>query len=182
MRRRLLAGAVVAAWCAAAGADAPMQSAAATQKTGAEATAELKDREGQTIGRARLVDTPGGVLITVNLERAPAGERAFHIHQVGRCDPPTFESAGPHLNPTGAQHGFMQAKGPHAGDLPNLHVPKDGRLTVEVLARGVTLQAGSNSLLDSDGSALVIHAKPDDYRTDPAGAAGDRIACGVIQK
>ncbi len=190
MGYRLIASAAVAVWCTAVGADAGRQvttppaqkPATSTQKPTVGATAELKDREGQTIGQAKLTETPNGVLISLNLERAPAGERAFHIHQVGRCDPPTFESAGGHLNPTGAQHGFLQEKGPHAGDLPNVHVPKDGRLTVEKLARGVTLQAGKSSLLDADGSALVMHAKPDDYRTDPAGAAGDRIACGVIQK
>jgi Cu-Zn family superoxide dismutase len=193
MGYRLITIAAVAVWCTALGADTgrqattppaqkPAAGATTTQKPGAGATAELKDREGQTIGQAKLTETPHGVLISLNLDRAPAGERAFHIHQVGRCDPPTFESAGGHLNPTGAQHGFLQAKGPHAGDMPNVHVPKDGRLTVETLARGVTLQGGKNSLLDADGSALVMHAKPDDYRTDPAGAAGDRIACGLIQK
>jgi superoxide dismutase, Cu-Zn family len=181
MSQRLIASAAIVMWCATLGADAPMQGTAQTQKA-AEATAELRDREGQPIGRATLSETPNGVLIRLNLERAPAGERAFHIHQVGRCDPPGFESAGGHLNPTGAPHGFLQEKGPHAGDLPNVHVPKDGRLNVEMLARGVTLHAGKNSLFDEDGSSLVLHAKPDDYRTDPAGAAGDRIACGVIQK
>lgn len=178
MSKKRIAMAAVAAVCTAFG--AAVGTARAQQAAGA--TAELKDREGQTIGRATLTETPHGVLISLNLERAPAGERAFHIHQVGRCDPPAFESAGSHLNPTGTQHGFLQEKGPHAGDLPNVHVPKDGRLDVEMLARGVTLQAGKNSLLDADGSSLVMHAKPDDYRTDPAGAAGDRIACGVIQK
>lgn len=148
---------------------------------GATATAELKDREGKTVGRARLSDAPHGVLLHVTLEGAPAGEHGFHIHQVGRCDPPAFESAGPHLNPSGAQHGLQNPKGAHAGDLPNIHVPKDGRLTFEVLARGTSLQ-GQNSMLDNDGAALMMHAKPDDYRSDPAGQAGDRIACGVIQK
>ena len=153
-----------------------------TAAGGAKATAELKNREGKTVGRVQLTDTAQGVLLRVNLEGAPAGERAFHIHQVGRCEPPAFESAGPHLNPTGAQHGYMNPKGAHAGDLPNVHVPQDGRLTTEIIARGVTLQGGANSLLDGDGAAIVMHAKPDDYSTDPSGQAGDRIACGVIQK
>jgi superoxide dismutase, Cu-Zn family len=148
----------------------------------AGATADLKNREGQTIGRARLTDTPNGVLITVTLERAPAGEHAFHIHDTGRCDAPAFESAGGHFNPTQARHGFLDAKGPHRGDLPNIHVPSSGQLAFEYVADGVTLSAGTASLLDQDGSALVMHAKPDDYRTDPAGAAGDRVGCAVIQK
>jgi Cu-Zn family superoxide dismutase len=148
----------------------------------AGATAELKNREGQTIGRARLAETPNGVLISVNLDRAPAGEHAFHIHETGRCEAPAFESAGGHVNPTQASHGFLDAKGPHLGDLPNIHVPSNGQLAFEYVADGLTLSAGGKSLLDQDGSALVMHAKPDDYRTDPAGAAGDRVACAVIQK
>ena len=148
----------------------------------AGATAELKNREGQTIGRAQLTDTPHGVLIRVNLDKAPAGEHAFHIHDVGQCNPPTFESAGGHFNPTKLQHGFMDAKGPHLGDLPNIHVPSSGQLSFEYLANGVTLTAGPRSLMDENGAALVMHAKPDDYRTDPSGAAGDRIACGIVQK
>lgn len=150
--------------------------------TKAEAAADLKNPEGQSVGRARLTDTPNGVLVSVNLDRAPAGEHAFHIHAVGRCDPPTFESAGGHFNPAKNQHGFLSSKGPHAGDLPNIHVPDGGRLAFEFVADGVTLREGARSLLDSDGAALVMHAKPDDYETDPAGAAGDRIACGVIQR
>jgi superoxide dismutase, Cu-Zn family len=146
------------------------------------ATAELKNSDGQVIGRARLAETPQGVLLTLNVERAPAGEHAFHVHEFGKCDPPTFESAGDHHNPSKAQHGFLDPKGAHAGDLPNIHVPSSGQLSLEYLVHGVTLKAGANSLLDQDGSALVLHAKPDDYRTDPSGAAGDRLACGVIQQ
>jgi superoxide dismutase, Cu-Zn family len=151
-------------------------------RQGAGAGAELKDRDGQVIGRAQLADTPNGVLLRVSLDRAPEGEHAFHIHETGQCQAPGFESAGGHFNPSKAQHGFHDAKGPHAGDLPNIHVPQGGRLTFEHVLHDVSLSAGNNSLLDQNGSALVMHAKPDDYRTDPAGAAGDRLACGVIQK
>lgn len=146
------------------------------------ATAELKNREGQTIGRARLTATPNGVLVRVNLDKASAGEHAFHIHQTGKCEAPAFTSAGGHFNPGNKAHGFMDAKGPHAGDLPNIHVGTGGSLAFEYLAHGVTLGSDAKGLLDADGAAIVIHAKPDDYRTDPAGAAGDRIACGVVQK
>ena len=144
------------------------------------ANAQIKDTTGKAIGDADLVQTRGGVLIKLRLKGAPAGERAFHIHAVGKCEAP-FESAGPHFNPDNHKHGMMAGQG-HAGDLPNLHVPQSGELSVEILAAAVTLDKGKpNSLFDNDGSALVIHAKADDYKSDPAGNAGDRIACGVIQ-
>ena len=98
---------------------------------------------------------------------------------VGKCEPPDFKSAGPHFNPDDTKHGLMNAEGPHAGDMPNLHVPDSGKLTVEVLNEMVTLDA-EPALLDDDGSAIVVHAVADDYQTDPAGNAGDRIACGVV--
>jgi Cu-Zn family superoxide dismutase len=121
------------------------------------------------------------VLLRVSISGLPPGEHAFHIHETGRCEPP-FDSAGGHFNPAGKKHGLLAPEGKHAGDLPNLHVPADGALKLEVLATEVMLAAGSaNSLLDSDGAALVVHRDADDYRTDPAGAAGPRIACGVIE-
>jgi superoxide dismutase, Cu-Zn family len=144
------------------------------------ANAQIKDASGKAIGDADLMQTQGGVLIKLRLKGAPAGERAFHIHAVGKCEAP-FESAGPHFNPGGHKHGVLSGPG-HAGDLPNLHVPQSGELSIEVLAAAVTLERGKpNSLFDNDGSTLVIHAKADDYKSDPSGDAGGRIACGVIQ-
>lgn len=151
------------------------------QKT-ATARAELRDAKGQSIGQVQLTETPNGVLIHGKLTNAPAGVHAFHIHQTGKCDPPSFDSAGGHFNPAKAMHGVHSEKGPHAGDLPNLHIPKDGVLEFEVLAAGVTLGAGPNSLFDEDGSALILHQGADDYRTDPTGNAGGRYACGVIER
>jgi superoxide dismutase, Cu-Zn family len=148
----------------------------------ATARADIKDAKGQSIGRAELTDTPHGVLVKVTLDKAPAGEHAFHIHTTGKCDAPTFETAGGHFNPSGAEHGFMAAKGPHAGDLPNIHVPASGALSFEFVAAGATLGAGANSLFDADGAAIVMHAKPDDYKSQPSGAAGDRVACGIVTK
>jgi Cu-Zn family superoxide dismutase len=118
-------------------------------------------------------------LITLELTAAPPGTHGFHIHTVGKCEPPEFESAGGHFNPDKAKHGYLNNDGPHAGDMPNVHVPDSGKLTVEVLNPLVTLGAES-ALLDEDGSSLMLHADPDDYQTDPAGHAGGRIACGVI--
>lgn len=144
-----------------------------------KASAVLKDANGKEVGRATLTPTPSGVLVSLDLTAVPAGEHAFHIHAVGKCEPPDFKSAGPHFNPDNTKHGLMNQEGPHAGDMPNLHVPADGKLQVEVLNPTVSL-SGESALLDADGSALVIHAGADDYKTDPAGNAGGRIACGVI--
>jgi superoxide dismutase, Cu-Zn family len=144
-----------------------------------QASAVLKDAQGTEVGKATLTTTPSGVLISLDLTALPAGDHAFHIHAVGKCEPPKFESAGPHFNPDSTKHGLMNPKGPHAGDMPNLHVPEGGKLQVEVLNPTSTLSAES-ALLDEDGSAIVVHAGADDYQTDPAGNAGDRMACGVI--
>jgi Cu-Zn family superoxide dismutase len=143
-----------------------------------KAQATLKDAKGNEVGHATLFGTTGGVLISLDLTAVPPGDRAFHIHAVGKCEPPKFESAGPHFNPEEHQHGVMNPKGPHAGDMPNLHVPESGKLQIEVLNSTVALS--ETSLLDTDGSAIVIHASADDYQSDPAGNAGDRIACGVV--
>ena len=143
------------------------------------ASAALRDASGKEVGAATLTVTPSGVLISLDLTAVPPGEHGFHVHTTGKCEPPDFKSAGPHFNPDQTKHGFMTPEGPHAGDLPNLHVPADGKLQVEVLEPNVTL-SGEAPLLDADGSALVIHAGADDYKTDPAGNSGNRIACGVI--
>jgi Cu-Zn family superoxide dismutase len=140
------------------------------------ATATLKDGSGKAVGTATLTDTPSGLLIKLILAGVPAGEHAFHIHAVGKCDAPDFKSAGDHFNPTNAKHGLMNPAGPHEGDMPNIYVPAGGKLEIEVLNPKVTVAA----LHDANGSALVIHASADDYKTDPAGNAGNRIACGVV--
>ena len=144
-----------------------------------KAGAVLKDANGTEVGKVTLTKTPSGVLLSLDLTALPVGEHAFHIHAVGKCEPPDFKSAGPHFNPDETKHGLMNSEGPHAGDMPNLHVPADGKVQVEVLNPTVTLSAES-ALLDADGAAIVIHASADDYKTDPAGNAGDRIACGIV--
>ncbi|HEY8299051.1 MAG TPA: superoxide dismutase family protein [Methyloceanibacter sp.] len=153
--------------------------AASPALAGGTASAVLKDASGNEVGRATLTSTPSGALLNLTLTAAPPGVHALHIHAVGKCEPPKFESAGPHFNPDQTKHGIMNPEGPHAGDLPNLHVPADGKLEVEFLDPVVTLRQEA-ALLDADGASIVIHAGADDYTTDPAGNAGDRIACGVI--
>jgi len=141
--------------------------------------ADLKTVDGKAIGTVTFVETPKGVLITVSLKGAPQGVHAFHVHEVGKCEPP-FKSAGAHFNPEHKKHGFIAA-GPHAGDMPNLHIPASGALDQEILNSNLFL-SGKNSLFDADGAAVVLHAGIDDYKTDPAGNAGDRFACGVITR
>lgn len=145
------------------------------------ASATLKSADGKDVGSVKLAQLPDGVLLTLAVKGLPTGEHAFHVHAVGKCEPP-FTSAGGHYNPAGKKHGITVAEGHHAGDMPNIHIPQGGDLTVEVVNTAITLQKGKpNSVFDADGSAVVIHAGADDYRSDPAGAAGGRIACGIIQ-
>jgi len=147
----------------------------------ATATAQIKDLKGTVVGTVLLVETPNGLLLRGTLSGLPPGTHAIHLHEVGKCEPP-FKSAGGHFNPGGKAHGVLDPAGPHAGDLPNLVIPQSGKLDFEMFAVGLTLSEGPNRVLDADGTSVVIHAKADDYRTQPAGDAGDRIACGVVTK
>jgi Cu-Zn family superoxide dismutase len=144
------------------------------------AKAQLKDASGKDVGQVQLLQTPHGVLIRLAVKGVPAGDHAFHVHAVGKCEPP-FTSAGGHFNPASHKHGMEAADGPHAGDMPNLHIPANGELMVEIANPMISLVKGQpNTVFDADGSAIIIHAGADDYKTDPTGNAGDRIACGVI--
>lgn len=149
----------------------------------ATATATFMDLEGNELGQLTLTETAGGVQITGTVSRIPNGQRGFHIHETGDCDASTgFESAGGHFNPTGAQHGHENPEGPHAGDMPNQTAGAEGEMVVDVTNPMVSLLEGRPGyLFDADGSALMIHSGADDYRTDPGGNAGDRIACAVIE-
>ncbi|HZW80504.1 MAG TPA: superoxide dismutase family protein [Candidatus Deferrimicrobiaceae bacterium] len=146
------------------------------------AHADIVNAQGQKIGAARFWQQKEDVKIAVNVSQLPPGIHGIHIHNVGKCEGPDFTSAGPHLNPYTKKHGKDNPDGPHAGDLLNIEVKADGTAKATLLDKMVTLGGGPNSTFHDGGTAIVIHAKKDDYKTDPAGNSGPRIACGVIRK
>ncbi|ODU21339.1 MAG: hypothetical protein ABS87_07005 [Sphingomonas sp. SCN 67-18] len=146
----------------------------------AMARAALSMADGKSVGDATATETPDGLLIAVNGIALPAGTHGIHIHMTGKCEGPKFESAGAHWNPAGRKHGSESPDGQHAGDLPNLVVAANGAGTLTFTIPNAALSGGAEALLDGDGAAMVIHDKPDDLKTDPTGASGDRIACGVF--
>ncbi|WP_156256510.1 superoxide dismutase family protein [Sandarakinorhabdus oryzae] len=138
--------------------------------------------DGNSLGEAELLQMAGGVQLIATVKGLPAGQYGMHLHAVGRCVGPDFASAGPHFNPMTRQHGRDNPMGAHMGDLPNLEVSDKGVGEVNIMLTGLRLVDGDAPLLDADGAAVVLHAKPDDYRTDPAGNAGSRIACGEVKR
>lgn len=154
---------------------------AASPASAQSAKAAMKDADGNDVGVVELMQTPHGVLLTARLNGIPAGVHAFHVHAVGQCEPP-FTSAEGHFNPEEKKHGLLSEDGHHAGDMPNIHVPEGGALTIEIMNEEISLERDEDeSVFDDDGSAIVIHGGADDYKSDPAGDAGPRIACGVIE-
>lgn len=143
---------------------------------------DLKDAKGNSVGMAMISPASGGgVTVELDVKGLPPGEHAVHFHAVPKCEPP-FTSAGSHFNPANKKHGLQNPEGPHAGDMNNFTVDAKGMAKTKVTNKNVTLGDGENSLYANGGTALVIHAGADDMKTDPAGNAGDRIACGVIVK
>jgi len=149
---------------------------------GPSASATLRDAQGKVVGTATMTPGEGGVKIAVSVSGVAPGLHGFHVHAVGKCEGPDFKSAGGHFNPAAKEHGLENPKGSHAGDMPNLSVGPDGSGKGEFLARGASLDAGPGSLFPDGGTSVVLHAAPDDMKSDPAGNAGARIACGVVAR
>jgi Cu-Zn family superoxide dismutase len=155
--------------------------ALAAPKAGHPVTVELKDGAGKSVGTAKITELKKGVNVHLDVEGLAPGEHAVHFHEKGDCKGPDFKSAGGHFNPEHKEHGFDDAKGAHAGDMRNFTVGADGKASVDVTNEQVSLGKGAASLMQVGGTALVIHAKADDYKSQPAGNAGDRVACGEIR-
>ena len=143
-------------------------------------SANFTGGDGSAMGNVALGEGAGGVTMTVSATGLPAGTHGIHLHEKGLCDGPKFESAGAHWNPGMKKHGRDNPQGAHLGDLANLEVGANGAANVNTIVAGAMMMSGANMLADADGTALVIHAKPDDYKTDPSGESGDRIACAVV--
>lgn len=154
--------------------------AAAPAPAPAGATAAVMDAAGHELGSLTLTDGAGGIAVTGTLKGLAPGDHGIHIHTVGMCEGPAYTTAGGHWNPSTKMHGTENPQGPHFGDMMNITVGADSSATVNLMTKGGTLHA-AEMLMDPDGAAIVVHAKADDYKTDPSGNSGDRIACGVVK-
>lgn len=173
-------GAALAFMAVATGFGVAQAGSAPAAKTSAKAVAVLVDAQDKKIGKVKLTQQADGLLLHATVSGMKPGSYGFHIHTTGKCDKPDFASAGGHWNPTAHKHGKDAPEGPHMGDLPNIDVAANGKGALEQKIPGAMLAGGDHPLFDADGAAVMLHAGPDDYKTDPAGNSGPRIACGVV--
>lgn len=153
-----------------------------SSQSAAKTKVEMKDAQGKSVGEIMVSDHGSGVALELKLHDLTPGEHAIHFHMVPKCEGPDFKSAGGHFNPESKKHGFDSPDGHHAGDMRNFTIGADGKASVHLEDAAVTLKDGPHSLFSNGGTAIVVHAKADDYKTDPSGNSGDRVACGVITK
>ena len=177
MKQSLIPAALILLAACSKGEQAPVANEAAEAPGGATLTAA----DGKDAGLVTLSEDGNGVTVKVEVAGLEPGEHGVHLHMIGRCEGPKFDTAGSHWNPTGKEHGRDNPAGAHLGDLANLTVGADGRGRSTFLVSGATLKGAQNPLIDLDGAALVVHAKADDYKTDPSGSSGDRVACAVLE-
>lgn len=174
MKMRIVVVALAASLSLGACATVPPQSNAKTL-----ATAALVNTSGQSAGTVEITQSGTTLMFRANVAGQVSGAHGIHLHTTGKCEAPGFTSAGGHLNPTAHQHGSLNPAGPHVGDLPNIIVGPDGNGMIESRLTGAAADILDN-LFDADGTAIVLHAGPDDYKTDPSGNSGGRIACGIL--
>jgi len=178
MRRATLLSVIVVAGCSTSGSGASSPGHATPSAAAGSVNAVMHDQAGHDLGTLSVTESSQGFIVSGSLAHLPPGTHGIHLHTVGSCEG-SFASAGAHWNPTSRQHGFENPMGPHLGDLQNIVVGADSLAQVSVTNRGGVLR-GAGGLLDADGASIVVHAGPDDYRTDPSGNSGARFACGVL--